>query len=842
MITASSGERRLSFLSVTAALASAGMWVLVPPPTVRADGSNVLIAALALVILYAVAEAWPLSLEHRGETFAFTLNGVPLAVGLVFAGPLGLLVGRLIGTAVTLAGFHHQSRLKIAVNLVGMSLEIWAACHSFSLITRGVVDMGQPAGWAAVAAAVIVADTVTGGVVLAAIRLSVGRLEVGAVKAVLVGNVINFAVGIPLAMLTALTLSIDLRSAVVLIPVALLLAQTNQQRHTLSTRLGTTQQLYRFISDLAEPTTVTETLERVLEKAQAVMGATHASLVLLDGERAHAWHVVADGVTSREVAPRPVERLMDEAAAGLLLVPGDALLVRYGQLLTTEPEQVLVVRVLQADVRGLLVLADRAGNLALFDGDDVQVLNAIAGHAGTALAEAGLLERLRSDARERERMALTDGQSGLPNRDGLLATQPLLRDGSVMIVEIRDLTEFEAGFGHAVAAGIAGTVGELIGATVADGDHDIVARLGIGRYAVVCPGPVSQADAAARARHLAAAASGPVQQGDLVIDVGVRVGVALAPQHGTVVAELLRAADRGLREANEEDRAVGWFDVGRDRETTRRLELASELRVAIEEGHLRLAYQPKVDLSSGRVVGLEALARWPHAQRGFIAPSEFIDVAERTGLIRPLTMWALRASLQQMVVWARDGLVMPVAVNLSNAALLDADIAREIVALIDRYALPPGSVVLEITESQMMGDVQRGSGVLSIFNAAGIPLSVDDFGTGYSSLAHLKLLDVQELKIDRAFITNLAADPTDRALCSAIIGMAQELGLQVVGEGIEDAAALQILRDLGCQVGQGHFFARPVPASQLPAVVADIEGRLADGSIARLQDRARRSR
>ncbi|HUG86992.1 MAG TPA: sensor domain-containing phosphodiesterase [Euzebya sp.] len=805
------------------------------------EATAIVVVTLMVALLYAVAETWPFSFEYRGETAAFTLNGIPLAVGLVFGGPLPTLVGRLLGTALSLRLYHQQSSIKMLVNLVGMSLEIWAAAHVFRAIAGGSVDMGTPMAWLAVSAAVIAADTITVGVMLVAIRMSVGRLEAGTWRTLLLGNTVNLAVGIPLAVLTALALTVDARTAVVLTPVAAILLLTTRQRHNLSARLGTTQQLYRFISDLAEHTSLPDTMERVLERAQSVTGATRAQLILLmSDDLALCWQVTAEGVVAEEVSAMPVRRMMQDAAGGRLLSAGDPLLTRYASVLPVAAEQVILAPLAQADVRGLLVLADRAGNLALYDEDDVQVVFAIAGHTGTALAEAGLLERLRAEAIQRQRMALTDSQTGMPNRAGLLAEVSSLTHGMVLVVEARDLTEFEAGFGHAVAEGIATTVADRVARVAQTRPDTIVARLSSGRYAVVCQSRVSQTDAALLARHLVEVGSGTVEQGDLVIDVAVRVGVAMAPSHGSDVAELLRAADRGLRDATEQDRAIGWFDVQRDRETTRRLELASELRIAIEGGHLQLAYQPKVDLASGRVVGVEALARWPHADRGFIPTQEFIDIAERTGLIRPLTLWAMRTALRQAADWSLIGRNLQMAVNLSNAALLDSDIARAIVAMIARLDLPNGSVMLEITESQVMSDVQRGGGALSIFNASGVSLSLDDFGTGYSSLAHLKTLDVRELKIDRAFVTNIANDSTDRALCSAIIGMAGELGLQVVGEGIEDEAALRILRNLGCQVGQGHFFARPVPANQLLAVVAEIEGRFVDGSVARLQDRARR--
>jgi predicted signal transduction protein with EAL and GGDEF domain len=274
-----------------------------------------------------------------------------------------------------------------------------------------------------------------------------------------------------------------------------------------------------------------------------------------------------------------------------------------------------------------------------------------------------------------------------------------VRQGIVAVLEIRHLAAFEAGFGHAVADGIATEVGARL-RRVAEGSRMVVARLDGGRFAALMPVPTSQAAAASWAQDLVAAVGQPVIQGNLSIDVGLRVGLAMAPAHGSDLAELLRAADGGVREAADQDRTVGWFDTDRDRATTRRLELASELRTAIEHEHLRLAFQPKVDLASGRVVGVEALCRWPHVERGFVSPVEFIDVAERTGLIRPLTEWVARTSADQFLAWQAQGLHLPIAVNLSNAALVDPDMGRLLVDVIESRGHPAGR--------RRPGDLQRG--------------------------------------------------------------------------------------------------------------------------------------
>jgi EAL domain-containing protein (putative c-di-GMP-specific phosphodiesterase class I) len=257
------------------------------------------------------------------------------------------------------------------------------------------------------------------------------------------------------------------------------------------------------------------------------------------------------------------------------------------------------------------------------------------------------------------------------------------------------------------------------------------------------------------------------------------------------------------------------YDAAQDQHSPARLQLVGELRRAIESDALLLHHQPTASLRTGRIVGCEALVRWSHPQRGLVPPDEFITLAENTGLIRPLSRWVLNAGMQQCRAWHDQGLELPVSINLSTRDLHDPQLPDVVSGLLAHWRLGPRCLKLEITESAVMADAERAIDVLGRLRSMGIGISVDDFGTGYSSLSYLKRLPVDELKIDRSFVRQLASDDNDLAIVRATIALAHDLGLTVVAEGVEDQATWDTLTDLGCDVVQGYFLSRPLPADDL---------------------------
>ena len=252
-----------------------------------------------------------------------------------------------------------------------------------------------------------------------------------------------------------------------------------------------------------------------------------------------------------------------------------------------------------------------------------------------------------------------------------------------------------------------------------------------------------------------------------------------------------------------------------------RLALLGELRNAIDRDELLLHYQPKLDLRDGTLVGVEALVRWQHPQRGFLPPSEFIPLAEQTGLIYPLSHWVLDTALRQQQAWCAVGLDIPVAVNLSRRTLHDPQLPETVARLLTRWDIAPTALVLEITEGSLMADPERAAENLRQLRALGVHVSIDDFGTGYSSLASLQNLSVDELKIDQSFVQAMATDASARAIVRAIVDLADALKLRVVAEGVEDRSTWDVLAGLGCDIAQGYFLSRPIAALELEAWIAD---------------------
>jgi EAL domain-containing protein (putative c-di-GMP-specific phosphodiesterase class I) len=243
--------------------------------------------------------------------------------------------------------------------------------------------------------------------------------------------------------------------------------------------------------------------------------------------------------------------------------------------------------------------------------------------------------------------------------------------------------------------------------------------------------------------------------------------------------------------------------------------MRADLRRAIERREIVLYYQPQAALATGEVIGLEALARWHHAERGWVPPAEFIPVAEHMGLIKPLTAQVLELAARQSLAWENAGVTVPLAVNVSMRNLLDPRFPETLEELIATTGITPGRLKLEITESAVMAEPARVLQTMNRLRSGGLRFSIDDFGTGYSSLAYLQRLPVEEIKIDRTFVGQLATDSGSEAIVRATIELGGSLGLDVVAEGVEDAATWQILNRLGCATGQGYFLSRPMPAAEV---------------------------
>ena len=318
------------------------------------------------------------------------------------------------------------------------------------------------------------------------------------------------------------------------------------------------------------------------------------------------------------------------------------------------------------------------------------------------------------------------------------------------------------------------------------------------------------------AEQVAAAFSAPFVLGRLSVRTTASVGAALAPIHGRDAGEVLRSADVALTLAKR-TRGTALYRPDRDPFDLRRLQVLAGLRDAILDGALALEYQPKLDLATGRMAGVEALVRWHHAELGEISPGEFVPLAEDRGLIGALSQWVLGESGRQCATWSGHGFDVDVSANISAQNLYDPGLVRWLSGLFDEGFVAPGQITLELTESQIVADLPMARQILHRLKSLGAKLSIDDFGTGYSSLSYLAKLPLDELKIDRSFVLDLEAGDQGRALVQTIIDLGHDLGLRVVAEGVESDATISTLASLGCDQVQGFHVSKPLTADGLEA-------------------------
>ena len=413
-----------------------------------------------------------------------------------------------------------------------------------------------------------------------------------------------------------------------------------------------------------------------------------------------------------------------------------------------------------------------------------------------------------------------DSLTGLPNRllfhDSVAeAIEDAARDGSELAVFMMDLDRFKEvndTLGHASGDGLLREVGRRLQDALREGDS--IARLGGDEFAVLVP-QARRMQVLEVVRRVRGAIEQSIALEGLPVNVEVSIGIARYPRDGADVDTLLRRADTAMYLAKDSNVGYAFYDASVDTHASSRLALIGELRHAIEDMELVLHYQPKISVRSGRIAGVEALIRWHHPERGLVMPDDFIPVAQETSLIKPLTLYVINEAGKQWRAWADEGRRLPIAVNLSMRNLIDPALPGEVAALLGRWRMPAAMLKLEITESSIVDDPSRTKDVLDRLGAMGLRLSVDDFGTGYSSLAYLKRLPIDEIKIDRTFVSTMVAREEDEIIVRSTIDLGRNLGLEVVAEGVETRAIMERLAQFGCDVAQGYYLSRPVPPDEL---------------------------
>jgi diguanylate cyclase (GGDEF)-like protein len=466
-------------------------------------------------------------------------------------------------------------------------------------------------------------------------------------------------------------------------------------------------------------------------------------------------------------------------------------------------------------------VGNRRGSVAAWSDDELTLFETLANHASVALHNSRQADELAEQRDELERTATHDGLTGLPNRVHFHARLRQLLDArrprlAVLVMDLDRFKEVNDTLGHHNGDAMLRDVARRLTDALAGHAGAEVARLGGDEFAVLLDGADTNA-AVATADHLLAALRAPFVVQAVTVQVESSIGICLAPIHGDDADTLLRRADVAMYRAKADHSRYALYEPQQDPYSEARLALLGELRRAIEERELSVAFQPQANTLSGKIEGFEALLRWHHPQRGDLPPDEFIGLAEHSELIHELTRFILEEAIGQCAAWHAAGQPVRVAVNLSARNLLDDSLAERVQGLLAAAGLPAAALLLEITETAIEADPVRSQALLERLREIGVGIAIDDFGTGYSSFGYLARLPVDEIKIDRSFVGSMDVDEKRLAIVRSTIQLGHNLGLRVVAEGVESEAIVRRLARLGCDVVQGYHIGRPMSAEMAGA-------------------------
>lgn len=779
---------------------------------------------IAVAVAFLFAESTQLHIESRRQMWTLSLSEIPIIVGLFLLGPVGTMLMRLVAVGALwvrrrfppVKAFFNAGMFSLEPLVAGLVL---AGLH----VPYSLENIGEPRTWAVALLAVLAADLGTVLMLTAAISATQGLLtgrQIGSIGLPIVGAAIpDTAIG--LVVLVVVSANPEAGLLLLVVAGALFGAYRAYSKFLLQHR--SLNQVYDFARVVEDSRASDGDFSGVLEALRDLMRAEHAALWLpaaREGDSPRLAVVSAD-TTLPYVGPGAVAdpiraKVLDEVQPLLVQsrsMPSRSMTDALGSRGVSE---VLAVPLTSGQsVLGYVEVADRRGETLFFGEADRQLLISLATHVSASVENLRLVDQLRYEASH-------DRLTGLPNRAWLSATiDEYLSDGAgadeplaVLVVDVDSFRDVNDTLGHVAGDELLAEVARHL-RDVAPADA-LVARMGSDEFAVLLPGrDVNHAEEEAGA--LRAALSVPCQVAGLTVDVSVAIGLAVAPIHGVESGALLQRADVALYAARAESGSVASYLPSMDQSSLRRLHLGTQLREAMASGQIVASYQPMIGLQSSEVICVETLVRWQHPRYGVVTPDDFVPLAERIGLIGPLTMHVLRLAAHQCKAWLDRDLRIGISVNLSARSLADAGFCDAVLEVIAEAGIPPELLTFEITESSVMADPERALPVLHRLHGLGIGLAVDDFGTGYSSLAYLRKLPVDEVKIDKSFVLGMSTDLGDLAIARAIIELAHSLGLRVVAEGVEDELTRDLLAGMDCDVAQGFLVSRPLPPDRLDA-------------------------
>jgi diguanylate cyclase (GGDEF)-like protein len=781
------------------------------------DAHDWMLAGVFFVVLI-VTNIGVLHVVLRRQGISVTVDEMPLVLALFMLPPVAVIVTCTLASLVTQLR-RRMSPAKLWFNVAKAAAGSSMACVVLTALPPLPERVG-PTTWAILFVATMTSSLISIFAVVGVISLvqskQAGWDTARAATPGVVTGCINVLVGLLILSAVATTVWSVLLLAVLVGALAVVYrsyADFFRQHRTLS-------EVYELTRALTESGQDSTLIDSLLVRVRALMGAEFATLYLPQQGRHPevllTSKVEAAGLLDITRTPLPIrDRVISErrtVAVGSrferdadlqsLLRPADvkdciAVPLRSGQA-----------------VIGTLEMVNRLGDVKHFMPGDVQVLETIAAHAAVAVENSRLVDRLRYDAYH-------DRLTGLPNRrrvtDALAASVKVRTPGeivAVLLFDVAGLRDVNESMGHANGDKLLVEVARRL-RTLA-GSGALVGRIGGDEFVVTLRAESTEA-AVQLATDLREQTRHPMAVGALTLDVDTAAGVAVQPDHGDDPDVLLQRAELAANAAKALPYGVQLFHPALESRAVRRLGLAGDLRRALDAGELEVWFQPKVTLDGRQVVGVECLARWNHPVHGMVAPEDFVAVAEHTGQLDRLTEVVLTEGIRRCRKWADAYRPMSVSVNLSARSLLDPRFPALVERLLTDYAVPADQITFEIAEAGMLGDTERALPTLTRLRDLGVRLSVDDFGTGASSLSYLRRLPVHEVKIDQSFVQGMATDSGDLAIVRAVIGLSREFGLTVVAEGVESELTLGLLEEMGCEIGQGFLFSRPLPYARLEA-------------------------
>ncbi|MEV0153732.1 bifunctional diguanylate cyclase/phosphodiesterase [Micromonospora sp. NPDC050686] len=773
--------------------------------------------ALLLLAVTVIAGIPTLSFVVRRQAVVVTLTEIPLVLSLYRLSPL--LVVLVATTAALITQVHRRyASPKRWFNVAKSAADVSVA--AFVVVALSAISGVGPATWGVLSAAVA-AHTVMGlvavvGVITLLQGWQGGRETARTALQVLLTAVVNVTIGLVILIALATTpWSAILLLALTLAGVMLYrsYAQFLRQHRT----LGDMYELTRVMGEGGDEGHLADIL---LGRIRALMQAEYATL-WLPAQGRHPEVLLTARLDDKgllDVAVTPAELREQARERGRLVAVGrafgDAPEFR-GELGRGHVKDLIIVPLRSGPVViGTLEVVNRLSDVGRFTPADLPVFETVAAHAAVALENSRLVDRLRHDAYH-------DGLTKLPNRrriTGALAEAVKIRAPgevvAVLLFDVDELRQVNESLGHAAGDKVLAEMAARLRASAPS--SALVGRTGGDEFLVTLR--LESAEAALElAGQLRGQIRGEMAFDAITLDVDTAVGVVVHPDHGSDAATLLQRVDLAANAAKSVPGSVQLFNPALESRSLRRLGLAGDLRRALDEGKLQVYFQPKVTLRDRRLVGVECLARWEHPTHGVVAPEDFVAVAEHTGQLGRLTDVVLREGLRRSREWESAEQPLSVAVNLSARTLTDRDFPDRVRELLTEYAVPPQRLTFEIREAGVLDGTDRPIPTLRRLRDLGVRLSVDDFGTGSSSLAYLRRLPVHEVKVDRSFVQGMATDPGDLAIVNAVVTLSQQFGLAVVAEGVESELTLELLQDIGCEIGQGFLFSRPLPYERLEA-------------------------